>query len=131
MFDQSNRILLVRRRDNEKWALPGGIIELSESVSDAVEREVLEETGLSVKAESLVGVYTDPKHIIVYADGEVRRQFLILCRCRLIDGTLQTDHESSEARFFSLEELSSLELSPTQNVRILDAASSEYRGALR
>jgi 8-oxo-dGTP pyrophosphatase MutT (NUDIX family) len=121
VFDATNRILLVRRADNDKWALPGGKIELNESVLQAVEREIREETGLQVKVQSLIGVYSDPEHIIAYPNGEVRRQFFLLCRCDLSSGSLATDSESTAIGFFSKEETATLNLSPSQRQRIDDA----------
>lgn len=121
VFDKNNRILLVRRADNDKWALPGGKIELNESVLQAVEREIFEETGLRVQVQSLTGVYSDPEHIIAYPNGEVRRQFFLLCRCELLGGDLATDSESTAIGFFSREEIANLKLSPSQRQRIDDA----------
>jgi len=75
--DDAGRILLQRRTDSGNWALPGGGMEMNESLADSVVREVKEETGLDVEVTGLVGTYTDPRHIIAYTDGEVRRQFNI------------------------------------------------------
>ena len=131
IFDIHGRILLVQRADNGLWALPGGKIEIYESVSMAVEREVKEETGLHVIAESLIGIYSDPDHIIVYANGEVRRQFFILCRCRILDGELSVDHESNAIAFFSQEDVLALSLSPNQRQRIEDAYKVTTDAVLR
>ena len=55
------RIVLVRRRDNGRWALPGGIVDWGEDIPTAVRRELAEETGLElVKIRRLVGVYSAP-----------------------------------------------------------------------
>ena len=55
------QIVLIRRRDNGKWALPGGIVDWGEDVPAAVKRELAEETGLElVKIRRLVGVYSSP-----------------------------------------------------------------------
>jgi ADP-ribose pyrophosphatase YjhB (NUDIX family) len=55
IFDSSRqKILLTRRTDNGKWCLPGGGVDAGESVSEACEREVLEETGLIVKLKGLL-----------------------------------------------------------------------------
>lgn len=57
--DEEGRILLQRRRDNDLWALPGGGMEMTDSLPGAAVREVKEETGLDVEITGLVGTYTD------------------------------------------------------------------------
>ncbi len=84
VFNDDRRILLQKRRDNGKWALPGGRVEISESVADAAIREVREETGIDIRVMHLIGVYSDPGYVIAYADGEVRRQFALLVACSVI-----------------------------------------------
>lgn len=55
------RIILVKRRDNGLWALPGGMVDWGEDIATTVERELREETGLElVKIKRLVGVYSAP-----------------------------------------------------------------------
>lgn len=56
------RIVLVQRRDNGKWSMPGGLIEWGEDITTSAKRELAEETGLDlIKINRLVGVYSDPK----------------------------------------------------------------------
>ena len=73
VIDQDGRILLHRRDDNELWSIPGGAMEVGERIADTVIREVEEETGLEVKPERVVGIYSNPQHVVEYADGEVRQ----------------------------------------------------------
>ncbi|MBW4447587.1 MAG: NUDIX hydrolase [Spirirestis rafaelensis WJT71-NPBG6] len=55
------KIVLIRRRDNGRWALPGGMVDWGEDIPNTVERELMEETGLKlVKIRRLVGVYSAP-----------------------------------------------------------------------
>lgn len=55
------RIVLIRRRDNGRWALPGGIVDWGEDIPNTVKRELMEETGLElVNIQRLVGVYSAP-----------------------------------------------------------------------
>lgn len=103
--DERGRILLQRRRDNDLWALPGGGMDLTESLPQAAVREVKEETGLDVEITGLVGTYTDPKHIIAYTDGEVRRQFNICFTARVTGGRLALSDESTDLRFVPPEDL--------------------------
>ena len=87
VVDDDGRILLHRRQDNEMWALPGGKMELGESLADCARREVKEETGFDVDIVGLVGTYTDPKHVFEYDDGEVRQEFSICMLARIVGGT--------------------------------------------
>src|SRR5262249_14758110 len=61
--DDEGNVLLHRRRDSGRWALPGGIMDIGETIAQCAEREVKEETGLAVTAYHLVGVYSDPDHV--------------------------------------------------------------------
>jgi len=68
--DSDGRILLHKRSDNFLWSLPGGAMELGESVEQAVIREVKEETGFDVEVNKCIGIYSDPNHVIAFSDGE-------------------------------------------------------------
>ena len=64
-------VLLIRRSDNQNWAVPGGAIDLGESMVQAAVRETKEESGIDCSITGLVGIYTDPKHVILYtSNGE-------------------------------------------------------------
>ncbi|GIH78352.1 NUDIX hydrolase [Planobispora longispora] len=72
--NEADEILMIRRSDNDNWALPGGAIDLGESLPEAGIHETLEETGIRCKIIGLVGTYTDPRHIILYtSNGEARQ----------------------------------------------------------
>ncbi len=120
MTDWAGRIVLHRRVDNGLWALPGGQIELGESVRAGVVREVLEETGLDVLAEYVTDVYSDPDHVMGYDDGEVRQEFSVCIKCRLIGGTLVVGGESHEVRWVRPDRVDQLEMHPRIRVRIID-----------
>ena len=116
--DDQGRILLQRRSDNARWALPGGVMDIGESIGQAIVREVREETGLEVKPEDIVGVYSDPGHVFAYDDGEVRQQFSVCFVCRTVGGELQVSKESSEVAFFSPEEIEGLDMHESIRLRI-------------
>ncbi|MGW4721984.1 NUDIX hydrolase [Streptomyces sp. NPDC004291] len=116
--DGGGRILLQRRRDNDLWALPGGGMDMGDSLPGTAVREVKEETGLDVEITGLVGTYTDPRHIIEYSDGEVRRQFNVCFRARVTGGALRISDESTELRFVDREELDALPMHHTQRLRL-------------
>lgn len=116
--DDEGRLLLEHRVDNDLWALPGGTHDFGESIVETVIREIREETGLDVEVTGLVGIYTDPKARIAYSDGEVRQQFTLSFRCRVLGGTLQRDSESQELRWVSRDELDGLRIHPSMRLRI-------------
>jgi 8-oxo-dGTP pyrophosphatase MutT (NUDIX family) len=66
--DERGRILLLRRSDG-LWSVPGGGLEPGERLDQAVVREVREETGLEVEPTALIGVYSDPEYIFTYPNG--------------------------------------------------------------
>ncbi|MEW9033144.1 MAG: NUDIX domain-containing protein, partial [Planifilum fimeticola] len=101
--DSDGRILLHKRSDNFLWSLPGGAMELGESVEQAVIREVKEETGFDVEVLRCTGIYSDPGHVIAFSDGEVRQQFSICFACRIVGGELSVSSESVQVRFFTRE----------------------------
>jgi 8-oxo-dGTP pyrophosphatase MutT (NUDIX family) len=95
--DDSGRVLLQRRADNGYWNLPGGGLELGESLETALHREVMEETGLEVRVVRLIGVYSHPDMTVMsYPDGRVLQYITSLFECRVTNGTPRVDHESLE-----------------------------------
>ncbi|MFD5026709.1 NUDIX domain-containing protein [Streptomyces sp. NPDC058373] len=124
--DNRGRILLQKRSDSGLWALPGGGMEMTDSLPGAAVREVKEETGLDVEVTGLVGTYTDPLHVIAYSDGEVRRQFNVCFRARLVGGTLAISDESLELRWVAPGDLDDLPIHHTQRLRLQHA--TEERG---
>lgn len=89
-------VLLIQRRDVPVWVLPGGGVEAGELPQDAIVREILEETGLSVKAERLVGIYTPINRL-------TRRTKLY--ECTTVSGSLSLSNETRGVSFFHLSEL--------------------------
>ncbi|MEE1789693.1 NUDIX domain-containing protein [Streptomyces sp. BE308] len=116
--DGKGRILLQRRRDNGLWALPGGGMDMADSLPGTAVREVKEETGYDVEITGLIGMYTDPRHIIAYSDGEVRRQFNVCFRARIVGGSQAISDESTEVRFVDPGDLDALPMHHTQRLRL-------------
>jgi ADP-ribose pyrophosphatase YjhB (NUDIX family) len=124
-------VLLQRRSDNGLWGLPGGSVEIGESVTTAIVREVREETGLAVEVERLVGVYSDPAFQVVrYKDGNVVHYINTLMTCRIVGGTLQTCDETLDLKFFDPAHLPA-DLFPTHRIRVEDAAADRPAAFIR
>lgn len=129
--DGEGRILLQRRSDNGLWGLPGGSVEIGESVRDAIIREVREETGLTVEVIRLVGVYSDPRFQIVrYADGNVVHYISTLFACRILSGTLQTCDETLDLKFFDPAHLPE-DLLPMHRIRVQDLMAGSPTAFIR
>jgi ADP-ribose pyrophosphatase YjhB (NUDIX family) len=129
--DADGRLLLQRRSDNGLWGLPGGSVEIGESVRDAILREVREETGLAVEVVRLVGVYSDPKiQIVRYPDGNVVHYVSLLFACRILAGTLQTCDETLDLRFYDPASLPE-DLLPMHRIRIQDATAENPAAFIR
>lgn len=116
--DAEGNILLHRRSDNNLWALPGGAMEIGETLGEAAVRETREETGLEVEPEYIVGIYTNPHHVIAFSDGEVRQEFSLCFACRKIGGSLRISDESFEVGFFSPEAIERLDMHPAIRLRL-------------
>ncbi|MCQ4214178.1 NUDIX hydrolase [Streptomyces longispororuber] len=116
--NEAGEVLLIHKTDNDLWALPGGGVEVGESVADAVVRETKEETGFDVEVTGLVGIYSNPGHVMAYDDGEVRQQFSICFTARITGGELRTSSESKEVAFIAPEGLSDLSIHPSMRMRI-------------
>jgi 8-oxo-dGTP pyrophosphatase MutT (NUDIX family) len=112
-------ILLIRRTDNGNYALPGGALDLGESISDTAVRETWEETGIQCEVTGMVGIYTNPRHVIEYtSNGEVRQEFSIVFTARPIGGTPKTSNESSEVVWVPESKIQQLTMHPTMRQRI-------------
>jgi 8-oxo-dGTP pyrophosphatase MutT (NUDIX family) len=107
IFDQHDRVLLHRARDDGRWHTIGGAVDPNEEPADSVVREVLEETGLLVEPIRVVGVYADPP--VRYANGDVVLYTSIAFECRIVGGHLHlADDESLELAYFALDQLPEL-----------------------
>jgi ADP-ribose pyrophosphatase YjhB (NUDIX family) len=118
--DEHGRIVLHRRRDNDRWSLPGGVMELGESIAGCAVREALEETGLEIEVTGIVGTYSDPRHVFAYDDGEVRQEFSVCFAARAVGGELRISDESTEVAWFRPEEIAGLPMVERIRLRVLD-----------
>jgi ADP-ribose pyrophosphatase YjhB (NUDIX family) len=118
VVDGDGRLLLIRRSDSGLYAIPGGAVELGETLTAAVRREVLEETGIDVEVSGLVGVYSDPSHVIEFSDGEVRQEFSVCFRAVPVGGDLRTSEESTAVLWVVPAALGGLDIHPSIRLRI-------------
>lgn len=128
---QRTKILLTRRSDNGRWCLPGGGLESGESASEAVEREVFEETGLRVRAERLIGVYTSPDIVIEYADGNRFQLVAMSFEAEIIGGEPALSEETTEIGFFTPQEIEAMDLVEHHRQRIADAIANQVAAFVR
>lgn len=151
MVWREREILLMRRSDNGFWGLPGGFVELGESVTEAARREVVEETGWSVEIGRLIGVYSDPAHQVVDysraqrgadSDGqekngvavtpERRVQVVNLCfhAKALAPGDPTTPDETLEIGFFAVDALPE-PFVPIHSIRVEDGLAGRSEATVR
>ena len=118
--DDHGRALLIRRRDNQHWEPPGGVLEVEESVTDGLEREALEETGLRVAPLALTGVYKNMRRGIV----------ALVFKCQVTGGQLSINDEVSEFKWATRDEVETM-VTEAFAVRVLDAMDERSTPAIR
>ncbi|MEV0382810.1 NUDIX domain-containing protein [Nonomuraea sp. NPDC050643] len=112
-------LLMIRRTDNDNWAVPGGAIDLGESIPQAAVRETLEETGIVCEITGLSGTYSDPRHVILYtSNGEARQEFSIVLTARPVSGEPTPSSESREVRWVRRNQVAELQMDRSMRMRI-------------
>lgn len=102
---RDDKILLVKERSG-KWSLPGGWVEMQDSIVSAAEREVKEEAGLDVCVDKVISIEDrDKHHSYLYMFKVIK----ILVECKLLGGHFQPNNETSDSGFFSLDEIPELD----------------------
>jgi ADP-ribose pyrophosphatase YjhB (NUDIX family) len=131
IFDRRRRLLLQQRSDGGQWGLPGGSVEIGESVTEAVRREVNEETGLLVTARRLIGVYSDPGlQVVRYPNGTVWHYVNVCFECVVENGELTTCDETLDLAYFPVNRLPRT-LLPNHRIRIRDARARRAAAFIR
>jgi ADP-ribose pyrophosphatase YjhB (NUDIX family) len=119
VVNDAGQILLIKRSDNDNWALPGGAIDLGESMTQAGERETKEETGIDCEITGLVGIYSDPKHVILYtSNGEVRQEFSIVLTAKPIGGQPTPSDESTYVRWVDPDTVETYPMDRSMSMRV-------------
>lgn len=127
IFDQQDRILLIRRKDNGLWAMPGGAFEVGETPAEGACREVWEETGLRVAAVGLSGVYDS--RLWQARSAYHLYQFVFLCRLQDSAQQPQVTDETLDVQWYTEHEAAALPLDPNHRDRIAHAFK-RWRGEL-
>ena len=131
LSEDREKVLLTRRADNGQWCLPSGGAEPGESAAEACEREVWEETGLMVRVERLVGVYSDPNFLIEYEDGNRVQVVAINFEASNTGGEIGLRNETTAINYFPLDEISQMELMLNHKQRILDTLTGQTEAFIR
>jgi ADP-ribose pyrophosphatase YjhB (NUDIX family) len=120
VFNQENKILLVREREDGCWTLPGGWADVGSSPSENVIREVMEESGYAVTVLKLAAVYDRARHGHPLIAFYTYKLFFI---CRLTGGIAASGLETDSVEFFAGHELPQLSLTrvtPAQIAHMFD-----------
>jgi ADP-ribose pyrophosphatase YjhB (NUDIX family) len=132
VVNDQDEVLLIHRSDNDNWAVPGGAIDLGESMTQAAVRETREETGIDCEVTGLVGIYTDPKHVILYtSNGEARQEFSIVVTARPLGGEPTPSDESTEVRWVSRADIQGYTMDRSMSMRVRDFLKSPAKPHLQ
>ena len=122
IFDENReKVLLTRRADNGRWCLPGGVMESGEFAAEACEREVLEETGVTVRAKRLIGVYSNPDQLVIYPDGNKVHFVILSFEAEVMSGKLSLSDETTDFGYFSVPEMENMPMHGHHKQRVEDA----------
>jgi ADP-ribose pyrophosphatase YjhB (NUDIX family) len=105
-------LLLLRRSDSGRWPLPTGGLKKNETLTQCAVRECREETGLDIEIMGLAGVFSDPRHLIAYAGGEVRQPVNTCFTAQVIGGNLTTSDEAAEVAWVPPARLDDYDIHP-------------------
>lgn len=122
VFDEQNRVLLVKDAGSGRWTTPGGAIDPGEHPADAAVREMWEETNLLVELTHITGVYGGSDFIIAYPNGDRTSYFMTVFAAHIIGGELRPDQvETVATAYFAQDDLAALGLSTWQKMVLADA----------
>jgi mutator protein MutT len=127
VVNDAGELLLQRRRDTGQWALPGGKQDIGETPSQCAVRECEEETGVRAQVTGVLGVYSDPAHLVEYtSNGEVRQEYEVTLLGEPVSGQPTANDEASDVRWIAPAELAAYDIHPTQRRQIDDYLAGRY-----
>ena len=129
--DAREKVLLTKRADNGLWCLPSGGVDPGECVEETVIREVREETGLAVRVLRLVGVYSDPDWLVVYGEHDAVQMVALNFEAEIVTGAPGLSDETSDWGYFSLEEVSKMDMLLNHHIRIQDALEGQVAAFIK
>ncbi|PSR34170.1 MAG: NUDIX hydrolase [Sulfobacillus benefaciens] len=107
--NQGGNILVLRRSDTQEWSLPAGAVDPGETPSEAIAREVLEETGLFVNPSRVLGVFGGPDFRVQYPNKDQVEYLVVLFACEVTGGQLSPmDGEAIEFRYVPVDQIGAL-----------------------
>ena len=110
VFNDRNEILLNLRSDTNTWGIPGGSMELHETIEDTAVRELKEEAGISADKLELVTVLSGDDYYFEYPNGDKMCTVIVLFKVLNYTGEIKvSDNESKQLKFFSLDTLPNME----------------------
>ncbi|QSB15176.1 NUDIX domain-containing protein [Natronosporangium hydrolyticum] len=120
VINNDGHALVIRRRDTDAWQLPGGILELGETLHEGVRREVLEETGVVVEPTRLTGVYKNMRLGVV----------ALVFHAHPIAGSPQPTDEAAAVEWWPIERITAT-MNEAFAIRLSDAFRDEQAPAVR
>lgn len=110
VFNDKNEILLNLRSDTNTWGIPGGSMELHETIEETAVRKLKEEAGISADKLELVAVLSGDEYYFEYPNGDKMCTVIVLFKVINYTGEIKvSDNESKQLKFFSLDELPNME----------------------
>jgi 8-oxo-dGTP diphosphatase len=127
---QGNQVVLVKRGHaplQGKWSIPGGVLEIGETLRKAAIREAFEETGLSIEPGELLGVF---ERVLPDEEGRMKYHYVLIdFLCRRVAGELTAGDDADEVRWFRRDELAALELARETEEVILKGFEKAQKSA--
>lgn len=105
VVDEHNRLLLMKRSDNDCWGIPGGSLEPGEVVESAAKRETFEETNLTVGEMTLFGVFSGPELFYKYPNEDEVYNVIVAYLSHDWHGEVKLNDEHTEWRWFTSHEI--------------------------